>query len=58
MENGDLKIQYKLEQSIDSELDKKIEILLKSFGYKWTGSGFSVHENIRDIQFIKTKKRN
>jgi len=53
MENGDLKIQYKVEQSIDSVLDKKIEILLRSLGYKWTGSGISVHENIRDIQFIK-----
>ena len=46
-------IKYEIEQSIDSKLDKEIENLLKTFGYKWTGSGFSVHENIRDIQFAK-----
>ena len=53
MDNGDLVIKYKIEQSIDAELDKKIEKLLASLGYKWTGSGFSVRENIRDIKFIK-----
>ena len=53
MDNGDLVVKYKIKQSIDAELDKKIENLLVSLGYKWTGSGISVHENIRDIKFIK-----
>ena len=51
MENGDLIVKYKEEQDIDNELDKKIENLLKTFGYKWTGSGFSVLDDIRDIYF-------
>ena len=53
MENGDLKIQYKIEQNIDSVLDKKIDKFFKTLGYKWTGSGISVHDNIRDISFTK-----
>lgn len=53
MENGDLTIKYKEEQSIDRELDKKIEEVLKTLGYKWTGSGISVRDNIRDISFKK-----
>ena len=53
MENGDLIIKYKEEQSIDKELDKKIGNFLKTLGYKWTGSGISVRDNIRDIKFIK-----
>jgi len=53
MENGDLVIKYKSEQDLDKELDHKIEECLKKQGYKWVGSGFSFHENIRDIQFIK-----
>ena len=53
MENGDLIIKYKEEQSIDSELDKKIENFLKTLGYERTDSGISVLDNIRDITFIK-----
>lgn len=55
MECGDLIVKYKEEQDIDNELDKKIENLLKTFGYKWTGSGFSVLDDIRDIHFKKVK---
>ena len=53
MENGDLIINYKVKINIDSALDKKIEIILGTLGYKWVGSGFSVDKNIRDIQFVK-----
>ncbi len=53
MENGDLIIKYKKEQSIDSELDKRIGDFLKTLGYEWTGSGISVRDNIRDIYFKK-----
>ena len=53
MDNGDLIIKYKEEQSIDKELDKKIENFLKTLGYIWVGSGISVLDNIRDIKFIK-----
>jgi len=51
MENGDLIIKYKEEQGIVREMDKKIEAFLKTLGYKWVGSGISVPECIRDIQF-------
>ena len=51
MENGDLIIKYKEEQGIVREMDKKIETFLETLGYKWKGSGISVRNNIRDIQF-------
>lgn len=51
MENGDLVIKYKEEQGIVKEMDKKIKDFLYTLGYKWMGSGFSVRDNIRDIQF-------
>lgn len=54
MENGDLIVKYKVEQNIDSVLDKKIEILLGTLGYEWKGSGISVRDNIRDIHFKKS----
>ena len=53
MENGDLVIKYRVAYSIDNELDKKIDKFFKTLGYKWTGSGISVHDNIRDISFTK-----
>ena len=53
MTEGDFIIKYKIKQSINRELDQKIEKLLKSFGYKWTGSGIGTHDNVRDIAFIK-----
>ena len=53
MENGDLIIKYKKEQSIDSELDKKIGSFFETLGYEWTGSGISVIDNVRDISFVK-----
>ncbi len=56
MNDGDLIIKYKLPYSIDNELDKKIDKFFKSLGYKWTGSGISIHDNIRDISFIKEIK--
>ena len=52
MENGDLIIKYKVEHSIDTELDKKIETFFKTLGYKWTGSGISVRENISHITYF------
>ncbi len=55
MENGNLIIKYKEEQNINKELDKKIENFLKTLGYKQIGSGISVLDNIRDINFIKEK---
>jgi len=53
VENGDLIIKYKEEQSIDREMDKKIEAFFKTLGYKWTGSGISIPGEIRDIRFTK-----
>lgn len=53
MRNGDFVVKYKIEESIDSELDKKIEKFLKTLGYRWSGSGIHVQENIRDIAFKK-----
>jgi len=53
MENGDLIVKYKEEQSIDSKLDKKIESFFETLGYEWKGSGISTLDNIRDISFIK-----
>lgn len=51
--NGDLVIKYKVKQSLNKLVDKKIENCLKPLGYKWIGSGFDIQENIRDIQFHK-----
>ena len=53
MENGDLIIKYKEEQSIIGEMDEKIKDFFYTLGYKWMGSGISVRDNIRDIQFEK-----
>ncbi|KKN22676.1 hypothetical protein LCGC14_0912590 [marine sediment metagenome] len=55
MKDGDLKIKYKKSESIDTVLDKQIEKFLKSIGYEWRGSGFSIENNVRDIQFTKLK---
>ena len=53
MEDGDLEIRYKKSEMIDSTLDKQIEKFLKTLGYEWRGSGISVQDSIRDIQFKK-----
>lgn len=53
MENGDLIVKYKEEQSIDSKLDKKIGSFFETLGYEWKGSGISTLDNIRDISFVK-----
>ncbi len=55
MENGDLIVKYKEEQSIDSKLDKKIGGFFETLGYEWKGSGISTSDNIRDIYFKKVE---
>jgi hypothetical protein len=56
MKDGDLIIKYKEKQSINTKLDRKIENFLKTLGFKWIGSGISVQDNVRDIQFKKITK--
>lgn len=54
MNDGDLAIKYRNEeQFINNKLDQELEKLLKTFGFKWTGSGISVQGHIRDISFKK-----
>lgn len=52
----DLKIHYWDEGTINSEFDKKIEILAKEQGLSFQGSGFEIETGIRDLHYKKEKK--
>ena len=53
----DLQIYYKDFNLINKEFDKEIEKLAEKYGLKFSGSGFSFVHKIRNIQFIKKKKK-
>jgi len=52
MREQKLKIYYD-SQSVNSEMEKAIEKLLKKYNYKFEGSGYDLAKGIRDLAFYK-----
>ncbi len=56
-----IKVIYKEEPfskiGIDSELDEKITAFFKKLGFEWTGQGFDLQTEERDIGFVSEEYR-
>lgn len=53
LEMGDLRIYYRDQSKINSELDNALEEVLKKFGYTRWASGCETATGIRDLAFDK-----
>ena len=53
LKKGELKVFYSGE--LNKKLDKEINVLLKSHGYKFWASGYDLVGNVRDLAFDKIK---
>ena len=42
--------------SIDEELDKKIIQTFENLGFEWSGQGYDLKQNIREISFNRSDK--
>ena len=49
-----LKIYY--EGEVDNNMDEAVEAVLKTFEYKFVGSGHNMVRGIRDLEFEKEPK--
>ena len=41
----------------DADLDKKIQDFFEGLGFEWTGQGFDLRTNERDISFVSEERR-
>jgi hypothetical protein len=53
LKEGELRIFYRHPERIDIRLDKALENILKTLGYKWESSGFNLIDEVRDLAFNK-----
>lgn len=49
-----LRVIYKDDRKkLDTELDNKIQHFFAEIGFEWTGQGFDMESQERDISFVK-----
>lgn len=53
LENGDLRVHYKIPEKISLELDKAIKVALGEFRYYGYRTGFDLEDGVRDLIFRK-----
>ena len=54
--NKEIKLTIKYNGGIDKKLDNTLEKLVKSFGWKFEGSGFDFKTEVRDLVFYQSIK--
>lgn len=53
---GKLRIEYKILERVDNDLDRRIENFAEGLGFRWWASGFDFETGYRDICFEKKQE--